>query len=115
MLCWTECASEVASDGNGADDDLVLQHDADHQEDHIEEEHDEAQQLAHLPLAGGDGDNDEEEHEEEEHDGTEEAITADLHGTHTVRQREHEPRERQPEERQENTASLLPSSDTFIL
>lgn len=91
-----------ASDGNGADDDLVLQHDADHQEDDVEEEHNEAQQLAHLPLAGGDGDDDDEEHEEEEHDGAEEAVAAHHHGLQTVPQGEHEPRERQPEQGRAN-------------
>lgn len=86
------------SDGHRALDDLVLQHDAHHQEDEVQHEHNEAQQLAHAPLAGGDGDDDEEEHEEEEHDGTEEAIRADLHGTQPVDQAPQEPREGQPAE-----------------
>lgn len=86
----------VFSDGHGALDDLVLQHDAYHQEDEVQHEHDEAQQLAHAPLASGDGDDDEEEHEEEEHDGTEEAIGADLHGTQSVDQGPQEPWEGQP-------------------
>lgn len=68
-----------SSDGHRTGNDLVLQHDADHEEDEVQHEHDEAEQLAHPPLAGGDGDDDEEQHEEEKHDGTEEAIGADLH------------------------------------
>lgn len=89
-------AVRVFSDGYGALDDLVLQHDADHQEDEVQHEHDEAQQLAHAPLTGRDGDDDEEEHEEEEHDGTEEAIGADLYRTQPAEQWPQEPREGQP-------------------
>lgn len=74
-----EVCPQRSSDGHRTGDDLVLQHDADHQEDKVQHEHDEAKQLAHAPLAGGDGDDDEEEHEEEKHDGTEEAVGADLH------------------------------------
>lgn len=73
---------ERSSDGHRTGNDLVLQHDAEHQEDEVQQEHDEAEQLAHAPLAGGDGDDDEEEHEEEEHDGAEEAVGADLHRLH---------------------------------
>lgn len=73
------------SDGHWADDDLVLQHDADHQEDEVQHEHEESQQLAHPPLAQGDGDDDEEEHEEEQNDGAEQPITAHRHRTHVVR------------------------------
>lgn len=54
-----------SSDGHRAHDDFVFQHDTDHQEDKVENEHDETEQLAHAPLAGGDGDDDEEEHDEE--------------------------------------------------
>lgn len=91
------------SDGHRADDDLVLQHDADHQEDEVQHEHDEAQQLAHAPLAGGDGDDDEEEHEKEEHDGAEETVGADLHGAHAAEKRPQEPREWQPADTHKHT------------
>lgn len=84
------------SDGHRAGQDLVLQHDADHQEDEIQHEHDEAEQLAHTPLAGGDGDDDEEEHEKEQHNGTEEAVGADLHRFQVTEEGPHEPGERQP-------------------
>lgn len=84
------------SDGHRAGNDLVLQHDADHHEDKVQHEHDETEQLAHAPLAGGDGDDDEEEHEEEEHDGAEEAVGADLHRFQAPEQRPQEPGEGQP-------------------
>lgn len=94
-----------SSDGHRTGDDLVLQHDADHQEDKVQHEHDEAEQLAHAPLAGGNGDDDEEEHEEEKHDGAEEAIGADLHWFQPTEQRPHEPGERQSA----NTQTLVVS------
>lgn len=72
------------SDGHGADDDPVLQHDTQHQEDEVQQKHGGAQQLVHLPLAPRDGDDDEEEHQEEQHDGTEESITADRYRGKTV-------------------------------
>lgn len=68
-----------SSDGHRTADDLILQHDAEHQEDKIQQEHDEAEQFAHAPLAGGNGDDHEDQHDEEEHDGAEEAVGADLH------------------------------------
>lgn len=64
------------SDGHRADDDFVLQHDGHDEEDEVEQEHEEAKQLAHLPLAGSDGDDDKQQHEEEQDDGTEEPSTA---------------------------------------
>lgn len=73
------------SNGDRADDDLVLQHYADHQEHEVEQEHEETQQLAHLPLAHSNGDNDEEEHEEEQNDGAEQAIAAHGHWSKVVR------------------------------
>lgn len=82
------------SDGNWADDDAVLEHHAEHQEDEVEEEHGETQHLVHLPFAGCDGDGDKEEHEEEQHDGTEQAVTADGYWSQTVDEREQEPRDR---------------------
>lgn len=91
-----EAGPRRSSDGHRTGYDLVLQHDADHQEDEIQHEHDEAEQLAHAPLAGSDGDDDKEEHEEEEHDGTEEAVGADLHRFHAAEKGPHEPGERQP-------------------
>jgi len=59
------CKWEQTLDRDRTGDVLVLQQDADHQEDNIEQEHDEAQQFAHFPLTGGNGDDDEDEHEEE--------------------------------------------------
>lgn len=86
---------ERSLNSHRAANDLVLQHDTDHQEDKVQHEHDEAEQLAHAPLAGGDGDDDEEEHEEEEHDCTEEAVGADLHRSQAFEQGPQEPGERQ--------------------
>lgn len=90
-----EAGPPRSSNGHGTGDDLVFQHDADHQEDEIQHEHDEAEQFAHAPLAGGDGDDDEEEHDEEEHDCTEEAVGADFHWLQAVDKGPHEPGERQ--------------------
>lgn len=67
------------SDGDRAGDDSVLQHDTDDEENKVEQKHEEAQQLAHSPLASRDGDDDEEEHEEEKNDGAEQAIAAHLY------------------------------------
>lgn len=88
------CKWDGTSDRDGADDDLVLQHDADHQEDEIEQEHDEAQQFAHLPLTGGDGDDDEEEHDEEQHDSAEQTVTTHPNRAHTVEAGVQQPWER---------------------
>lgn len=84
-VCALQHGGTSLSDGDGAGDDLVLQHDADHQEDEVQHEHEEAQKLAHPPLAHSDGHDDEEEHEEEQHDGAEEAVTAYRHGLQVVR------------------------------
>lgn len=64
------------SDGDRTADDFVLQHDADHKEDEIEQEHSKAQDFAHPPLASRDGHDDKQEHEEEEDNGTEQTIAA---------------------------------------
>jgi len=82
---------QQVSDGHGAVDDAVLQHDAEHQEQEVEQEHDEAQQAAHPPTARRDGDDDEEEHEEEQHDGAEQAVGSDGDGLAVVRQRVQQP------------------------
>lgn len=83
--------TDRSSDGHRTGDHSVLQHDANHQEDEVQHEHDEAQQLAHAPLARGDGDDDEEEHDEEEHNGAEEAVRADLHRFQTPEEGPQEP------------------------
>lgn len=67
------------SDGHGADEDAILQQDAEDEEHEVQYEHGEAQHSAHLPATSGDGDDDEEEHEEEQHDGAEQAVGADRH------------------------------------
>lgn len=90
-----EVGPQRPSDGDRTRNGLVLEQDADHQEDKVEHEHDEAEQLAHAPFAGSDGDDDKEEHEEEEHDGTEEAVGADLHRAHAVEEGPEEPGEGQ--------------------
>lgn len=72
------------SDGDGADDDSVLQHDTDDEEDKVQQEHEKAQKLAHSPLAGRDGYDDKEEHEEEEDDGTEQAVAAHFYRLEVV-------------------------------
>lgn len=85
----------TCSDGDGADDDAVLQHHAQHQEDKVEQEHGEAQRLVHLPPARPDGDDDEEEHDEEQHDGTEEPVAADRNWGQVVDGGVQEPRDRE--------------------
>ena len=89
------CRHGVSSDGHGAGEDAVLQHDAEHQEQEVEQEHGEAQAAAHPPAAGRDGDDDEEQHEEEEDDGTEEPVAAHLHGDEAVCDGVQEPGDRQ--------------------
>lgn len=81
----------AVSDGNRADNDAILQHDAKNQEDKVEEKHSEAQHLVHFPFTGCDGDDDEKEHEEEQHDGTEKAVAADSNWSQTVEERVQEP------------------------
>lgn len=83
------------SDGNGADNDSVLQQNADHQEEEVQEKHSGSQHLVHLPVTGGNGDDDEEQHEEEQHNGTEESIAANSHWTETMDGREQQPGDRQ--------------------
>lgn len=86
MCLWGfDCKVELSDksavlllDGDRANNDFILQHDTDDQEDKVEQEHEEAQKLAHSPPANCDGDYDEEEHEEEEDDGAEQAIAAHL-------------------------------------
>lgn len=67
------------SDGDGAGDNFVLQHDADDEEHKVEQEHEQSQQLAHFPMTNRDGDDNEEQHEEEEDDGAEQAVAAHLY------------------------------------
>ena len=93
-MCTRGCRS---SDGHWADEDAVLQHDAEHQEQEVEDEHGEAQPAAHPPAARRDGDDDEEEHDEEQHDGAEEAVGAHGDGHVAVRHRVQEPRDGQAE------------------
>lgn len=86
----------LCSDGDGTHDDSILQHDTEHQEHKVEDEHGEAQHFVHPPFTGSDGNNDEEEHEEEQHDGTEQPITAHGHRGKGMEEREHQPGHRQP-------------------
>lgn len=71
-------------DGNGTDDDSILQHNTEHQEDKVEEKHGETQHLIHLPFTRRNGDDDKEEHEEEQHNGAKEPVAADGHWTKIV-------------------------------
>lgn len=75
---------QVCSDGHGTYNDSILQHDTEHQENKVEDEHGGSQHFIHPPLTGSDGDSDEEEHEEEQHNGTEQPITAHGHRRHRM-------------------------------
>lgn len=86
----------IRSDGNGANNDAIFQHHAQHQENKVKQEHGGPQCLVHLPLAGCNGDGDKEEHYEEQHDGTEESVAADSHWSQTVAERVQEPRDWEP-------------------
>lgn len=72
------------SDGHRTDDDTILKHHTEHQEDEVQQEHGEAQDLVHLPLARRNRDDYKEEHEEKQHNGTEESIAADSHWSKSV-------------------------------
>lgn len=85
----------LPSDGDRTADDFVLQHDADDKEDEIEQEHNEAQDFAHLPFAGSDGHDDKQEHEEEEDNGTEQTVAAHSHWPEVIDGAEDEPGEGQ--------------------
>lgn len=101
-LCFRAISrSRSRSDGDGADDDFVLQHNADDEEDEVEQEHEKAQKLAHPPLAGRNGQGDEEQHEEEEDDGAEQAVAAHLDRLEVVDDVVDEPGEWQPGGRRE--------------
>lgn len=63
--------------GNGTDNDAILQHHAENQENEVKQEHGGAQSLVHLPVTGCDGNDDKEKHDEEQHNGTEESVAAD--------------------------------------
>lgn len=90
VFCEKRLGTTV-SDRNRADNDAILQHDAEHQEDKIEEKHSETQELIHLPFTDCDGNYDEKKHDEEQHDGTEKAVAADSHWSQTVDERVQEP------------------------
>lgn len=79
FLTISRSCAPTFSDSDGAGDDFVLQHDADNEEDKVEQEHEKSQELAHFPLASPNGEDDKEEHEEEEDDGAEQAIAAHLY------------------------------------
>lgn len=81
FICLTisRNSTPTFSHSNGAGDDFILQHDADNEEDEVEQEHEKSQELAHLPLASRNGEGDKEKHEEEEDDGAEQAIAAHLY------------------------------------
>lgn len=87
--------SHFLSDGDGADNDFVLQHDTNDEEDEVEQEHEKAQDLAHPPLASRDGYDDEEEHEKEEDDGAEQSVAAHLYRLEVIYDVVDEPREGQ--------------------
>lgn len=99
VSAWEHIFPWGSSDGDGTGDDLVLQHDTDHKEHEVKQEHEEAEQLAHFPPAHGDRDDDKEKHEEEQHDGTEQAITAHHHWLQVVEERVDQPREWQTNEK----------------
>lgn len=96
---WQHIFPWGSSDGDGAGDDLVLQHDTDHEENEVKHEHWEAESLAHFPLAHGDGDDDKDEHEEEQYDGAEQTITAHRYWLQVVKGRVEQPGERQTDEK----------------
>lgn len=74
------CSREsLCSDGNRTDNHAIFQHHAENQENEVKQEHGGAQCLIHLPVTGGDGNDDNEKHDKEQHDGTEEPIAADGH------------------------------------
>lgn len=79
------------SDGNRADNDSILQQNADHQEKEVQEKHSESQHLIHPPVTDCNGDYDEEQHDEEQHNGTEESIAANSHWTKTMDGRVQQP------------------------
>ena len=62
------------------------------QENEVEEEHHGTHGLGHLPLESRNGDDDEDEHGEEKNDGTEEALTTDIHRPAVVDRTPQEPR-----------------------
>lgn len=94
------------SDGDRTADDFVLQHDADNKEDEIEQEHNKAQDFAHLPFASGDGHDDKQEHEEQEDDGTEQTIAAHSHWLEVIDGAVDEPGEGQSGGRQERRSHV---------
>lgn len=73
---WTICLRSVAHTDR-ADKNVILKHQANHQEDKVKQEHGETKPLTYLPLTGCNGDDEKEEHDKEQHDGAEEAIAAD--------------------------------------
>lgn len=88
-------AWSALSNCHRAGDYSVLQHHTHDQEHKVEQKHQQAQELAHPPLARRDGDDDEQQHEEQQHDGTEQSVTADLHRLEVVDDVVQEPGERQ--------------------
>lgn len=87
---------QLCSDGHGTHDDSIFKHHTEHQEHKVEYKHDGSQHFIHPPLTGSDGNNDEEKHKEEQYDGAEEPVTAHLHRSKRMADREHQPRHRQP-------------------
>ena len=69
--CWS--ASEWTNDP------AFREPEGDDDEDKVEDHHDPAHHLRHLPLEDDDGDEDEEEHDEEHPDGAADANAVHLH------------------------------------
>ena len=69
--CWS--ASEWTNDP------AFWEPEGDDDEDKVEDHHDPAHHLRHLPLEDDDGDEDEEEHDEEHPDGAADANAVHLH------------------------------------
>lgn len=106
-----ELCFDSHSHSDWAGDDFVLEHDADNEEDKVEQEHERSQELAHFPLTNRNGEDDEEQHEEEEDNGAEQAVAADLDWFQVVDDMVEEPGERQTGgERQTNRIK-----DTFSM
>ena len=62
----------------GANDPALREAEGDDDEDKVEDHHDSAHGLGHLPLEDDDGDEDEEEHDEQHPDGATDANTVHL-------------------------------------
>lgn len=97
-LCWTTGSLGWFAFLGWTNQELVLEHQRDGNEDEVEEEHRKPEALVHSPLETGDAHDDKQQHAEEDRYAAHHAHRVHLHGF-SVDQAVQQPRYRKPENR----------------